>query len=242
MEFTKKHLMIGGAVAIVVILCLVVFIKKDYYQYPSASTPTGTLIAQSAPTGSMYVTAYSVPAPTPSSPSANQTMTADTNGNIALTSTVPIGAIISWCGTLNSNNQLPTALAGWALCDGNNNTPDLRGRFILGASNFNLTGLSNTITPLPQNAIGGEEFHQLTVEEMPSHTHISQAEACGGQNCASLSAGGYQWSSSNYSNIRATTASGGDATNVDPKTKIPLTLPHNTMPPFYTLCYIMKTS
>ena len=37
------------------------------------------------------------------------------------------GMIIIWKG---SQNQIPT---GWVICDGNNNTPDLRNRFIIGA-------------------------------------------------------------------------------------------------------------
>lgn len=41
---------------------------------------------------------------------------------------VPTGAILMWSGTLA---QVPT---GWALCDGTNGTPDLRDRFVRGAS------------------------------------------------------------------------------------------------------------
>jgi hypothetical protein len=39
---------------------------------------------------------------------------------------VPVGAILMWSG---NPADLP---AGWYLCDGSNNTPDLRGRFIVG--------------------------------------------------------------------------------------------------------------
>ncbi len=41
---------------------------------------------------------------------------------------VPSGVIVMWSGTL------ATIPDGWALCDGTNGTPDLRARFILGAS------------------------------------------------------------------------------------------------------------
>jgi hypothetical protein len=44
------------------------------------------------------------------------------------TGVFPIGGIIMWAGTLAS---IPT---GWALCDGNNDTPDLTDRFILGTA------------------------------------------------------------------------------------------------------------
>jgi hypothetical protein len=40
---------------------------------------------------------------------------------------VPIGGIIMWSGTVAS---IPTS---WALCDGNNGTPDLRDKFVVGA-------------------------------------------------------------------------------------------------------------
>ena len=40
---------------------------------------------------------------------------------------VPVGGIIMWSGTIAA---IPS---GWALCNGSNGTPDLRGRFIVGA-------------------------------------------------------------------------------------------------------------
>lgn len=40
---------------------------------------------------------------------------------------VPSGAIIMWSG---ATNAIPT---GWVLCNGENNTPDLRNRFVIGA-------------------------------------------------------------------------------------------------------------
>lgn len=54
---------------------------------------------------------------------------------------VPSGAIVMWSGAIA---DIP---AGWLLCDGNNGTPDLRDRFIVGAkqddagvAKTNLTG------------------------------------------------------------------------------------------------------
>lgn len=58
--------------------------------------------------------------------------------------------------------QIP---AGWALCDGQNNTPDLRGRFVLGAGQEYEAG-----------AMGGVEEVALTVEQMPKHAHMSPTE------------------------------------------------------------------
>jgi Tfp pilus assembly protein FimT len=42
---------------------------------------------------------------------------------------VPVGIVSLWYGTIGN---IPS---GWALCDGNNSTPDLRDRFVVGAGN-----------------------------------------------------------------------------------------------------------
>jgi hypothetical protein len=85
----------------------------------------------------------------------------------------PTGAIIMWFGSLLS---IPT---GWALCDGTNGTPDLRGRFVRGAggpTSLNETGgwSGSSINVDP----GGGHTHPLTigstaltVEQMPTHGH-----------------------------------------------------------------------
>ena len=65
-----------------------------------------------------------------------------------------MGTILPYIGALDA---LPY---GWFLCDGSNGTPDLRDRFLTGAGSAYVVG-----------AIGGESFHQLTIEEMPSHSH-----------------------------------------------------------------------
>ena len=66
--------------------------------------------------------------------------------------TIPIGGIILWSG---ATNDIPT---GWALCDGQNGTPDLRDRFVLGAGG----GLSAT---------GGLASVTLTTNQLPAHAH-----------------------------------------------------------------------
>lgn len=64
------------------------------------------------------------------------------------------GMIIAFNGTLA---QIPS---GWALCDGTNNTPDLRSRFIIGTS-----------STFPNRSIGGAPNKSLSVAELPAHTH-----------------------------------------------------------------------
>lgn len=101
---------------------------------------------------------------------------------------------------------------GWRLCDGAEGTPDLRNRFVLGSGGEYGVGVT-----------GGEETHKLTVSEMPSHTHnIGRYTGGGG--------GSYDTGITELiTPLRATSLSytGGSQ-------------PHNNMPPYFALCYIMK--
>ena len=123
---------------------------------------------------------------------------------------VPSGVIAMWSGT---NANIPS---GWYLCDGNNSTPDLTDRFIIGraaATNTNSTGGSNTVT--------------LAEANLPSHTHDSGnlAAASGGAHSHSFSGntsntGGHSHSGStsntgnhNHS-IKSSTGGSGNYTNV----------------------------
>jgi microcystin-dependent protein len=71
------------------------------------------------------------------------------SGNLNL---LPKGIIVAW----NSN----VAPLGWAICDGNNGTPDLRNRFILGSDPTHLVGTK-----------GGAETTMLKTENIPEHKH-----------------------------------------------------------------------
>jgi hypothetical protein len=73
-------------------------------------------------------------------------------------------------------------LAGWALCDGSNGTPDLRDKFILGAGN-RPTGVPNTGDSFNTTA-GGAHDHAInptaiSIAQMPSHDHTP---GTGGEN------------------------------------------------------------
>lgn len=64
------------------------------------------------------------------------------------------GMILMWSG---ATNNIPT---GWKLCDGNNGTPDLRNRFLVGAGD-----------DYPVNNKGGQNQVTLSVGELPKHSH-----------------------------------------------------------------------
>ena len=123
---------------------------------------------------------------------------------------VPKGGIIIWSGSVNNIPE------GWVLCDGNNGTPDLRDRFVLGA------GHNYAV-----DSTGGESEHILTIEEMPSHSHkyISPIKGRDG-----LSSGSH-YGNETYRNPSLD----GDESNT-----VGGSQPHNNMPPYYALCYIMR--
>ena len=94
------------------------------------------------------------------------------------------GMIMMWSGTI------ATIPSGWLLCDGTNGTPDLRNRFIIGATSddagvakTNITG-SLTQTGGSKDAITVSHTHTATVTD-PGHQHAMYV-------INDFSAGGYQ--------------------------------------------------
>lgn len=71
---------------------------------------------------------------------------------------IPEGTIVLYNGT--------TAPKGWAICDGTNGTPDLRGVFVIGAGTNQQSGTSYNF-----NTNGGNETIMLTLNQMYPHTH-----------------------------------------------------------------------
>ena len=121
------------------------------------------------------------------------------------------GMIILWSGAANA---IPT---GFVLCDGNNNTPNLSGRFVVGYDASN--------NDYDVNDTGGSESVTLSVDQIPAHTHtyIDQYVA--------IDNGYRPWPASNNDcgqrNINSGSTGGGQS--------------HENRPPYYALCYIMKT-
>ena len=124
----------------------------------------------------------------------------------------PPGMITMWYGEITA---IPL---GWALCDGTIGTPDLRDRFIVGAGGNYLF-----------KANGGAATHTLTVGEMPTHNHNNG-----------------EWNLLLTAND-ISTAKGFDHSGGEPNIQFPKTIleaggsqPHNNLPPYYALAYIMK--
>ena len=135
------------------------------------------------------------------------------NGEIKGKGSVPIGTIIMWSGSLSELSS------EWALCDGNNGTPNLSGRFIVGAGGGYAIG-----------AKGGEEKHKLTVDEIPSHKHNNRVQTVGygASHNGSAEAATYDGYSRNNGWKDISGASkGGDQ-------------PHENRPPYYALAFVMR--
>ena len=147
------------------------------------------------------------------------------------TEIIPRGVIVMWSGTL------ATIPNGWHICDGTNETPDLRDRFILGVA-------SSSENP---GATGGSHSVTLTTANLPVHTHSGTTDTSGahrhnvevrssgeaGTRVMSTYSGwplsGYQETESAGAHTHSfTTGSTGSGTAFDNR------------PAYYKLAYIMK--
>ena len=84
----------------------------------------------------------------------------------ALKAAVPAGLIAAWSGAASA---VP---AGWALCDGSNGTPDLRGRFLVGAGGDYAVGDTGGAATEELNAYshtGGSVFGTFYAYDAVSH-------------------------------------------------------------------------
>jgi hypothetical protein len=128
------------------------------------------------------------------------------------------GMILAWSGTIS------TIPSGWKLCDGANETPNLRGRFILGVNPGN--NRNNALSIREMDNADGYERVTLTVPQIPPHSHKynKNTNVCNG-NCP----GGSNTRFMTWENADETTVNTGGGES------------HENMPPFYVLAYIMKT-
>lgn len=175
----------------------------------------------------------------------------------SLNSPIPPGLIAMWSGV--------SAPSGWSLCDGTNGTPDLRDRFIIGASASKplaSTG-GDTATTTAGNHIHsmtGAGLHShtgltgsssLTVAQMPAHSHTWTANSTAEDN--NFTAGSNflrEGSTSNLASFTQTTSSTGSgdghshALSQDGEHAHALIEAgshiHTMTPPYYALAFIIK--
>jgi microcystin-dependent protein len=152
------------------------------------------------------------------------------------TNLVPKGVIVAWNSSI--------APYGWAICDGTNGTPDLRGKFILGAGQKLL------------NTSGGAETRILSIDNIPSHNHKltassstaqflrEQSKTClyndgeGGGDAYWFYETGAGWTGTPYvpSTLQDELKDAYATTITNRATPSPISI----MPPYYVLTYIIK--
>lgn len=129
---------------------------------------------------------------------------------------IPPGTIVMWF-----RDTIPT---GWAECNAENGTPNLRGRFPLAFNN------SEGATANDIGKTGGDETVQLNTNQIPSHTHTGTTDGGGygtdiWKKISGLDNGADN--SGSHSHSFTTNATGGGQA-------------HDNMPPYYVLKFIIK--
>lgn len=129
---------------------------------------------------------------------------------------IPSGCIVIWSG---SSASIPS---GWYLCNGANGTPDLRNRFVVGATSTYAVGATGGSA----DAIVVSHTHSVSD---PGHSHtvgIQTKTLDQNAGSASLAGAGTTATSSSTTGISISTT-GSSGTNAN-------------LPPYYALCYIQK--
>jgi hypothetical protein len=171
------------------------------------------------------------PAAATASPGTNTTQIATTAFvttaiAAATAALVPAGMIMIWSGSVGS---IPS---GWVLCNGSNSTPDLRDKFVIGAgSTYAVNGTGGSA-----NAIVVSHTHTATVTDS-GHTHsltawhgaASPGQGGGADSGQRLSSNTAVTSASSTTGITVSNSTEGSSGN------------NANLPPYYALCYIMKT-
>jgi hypothetical protein len=154
------------------------------------------------------------------------------------------GMIMLWSG---SEASIP---AGWLLCDGTSSTPDLRNKFVVGAS----AGTGDTTYPgLSVNATGGSatavvvsHSHTsgtLTTNSTGNHRHAEGGNSeYGSTDVAATPASPRPTSTGGGGNRYYTEYAGTHSHTISGSTDLYGSSGTNAnLPPYYALCYIMKS-
>jgi len=152
----------------------------------------------------------------------------------------PVGGIIMWNGTVAAIANL----VGWALCNGENGTPDLRDKFIVGAGDsYNpgaQGGRKNAIIPSHSHGITDNghnhniaHTHSYTDPTIGAYPHLKTDSHGTAVEYPTVNGGTTAAASTNSSGNRGTgisvNSTGSDVTN-------------KNLPPYYALCYIIRLS
>jgi hypothetical protein len=129
---------------------------------------------------------------------------------------IPTGVIVMWSGLIAN---IPS---GWKLCDGNNGTPDLRDKFVIGASIDAIVGVNTATTTITGSSTktGGTK-DAIVVSHTHGYSDRTNEGTGGGQG-----GGGANTGTQTLSKTTDSTGSSGTDAN---------------LPPYLALAFIMKT-
>lgn len=160
---------------------------------------------------------------------------------------VPIGTIVAFSGTFGgTGNRFPIPLGesepdlNWCICDGATTNglpvPDLRGRFIMGASSTYAAGSTGGSEEHSHSLSGTASETTLTVKQLAAHTH-NQHDAQYTVGYGGGPSGGEAWS---RSKTVATSSTGGSQPHTH---DLDGTIGNgNSLPPYFALALIMRIS
>ena len=139
------------------------------------------------------------------------------------TSGIPSGLIAMWSG---SASNVPS---GWHICDGAGGTPNLSARFVIssggafspGATGGNATG---TTTMIASTSSGGDHLHSISI-----------VSGVPGNGSASAASGSDLLFTDHEHQVIGNTATNGAHIH-----GINAAISMGILPPYYSLCYIMK--
>ena len=236
-----KHKIIGLIVLVLFILYLIKNRSEHAGSLSNITSNTSCNIQQSNEAIQNILSTYNTQNMSLTNLHVTGDLTLDNNTDIEFMQLT--GIIVAWSGSIEN---IPS---GWGLCDGSTYTtfdgtslvsPDLRSKFILGSSKPDTPSRNNIsgptgqpsytdsngkpfyLTPQQVNTSGGTETHKLTLDEIPSHYHLAKFTLQSGSPVQVFKFSNY-WGQGNI----YTQGEGGDK-------------PHNNMPPYYALAYIVK--
>ena len=139
---------------------------------------------------------------------------------------IPSGIICLWSGSVDN---IPD---GWALCNGENGTEDLRDKFVVGAGNSYAVNATGGSASQAVNLSGSTGATTLSVNQMPSHTHTWN-ESYGREDGSYT---GYA-APGRSGRTKETSATGGSQSHAH---SLSGSVTVSTLPPYYAKCYIQK--
>ena len=129
---------------------------------------------------------------------------------------MPSGVIVMWSGAVSA---VPS---GWVICDGNNSTPNLTGKFVIHAD----ADSGGTYDVGDTEGLTNTGDTAITTAQMPSHTHTALIR---GFTRANPGAGDQDYSDEGGTSTTSSTGGGNTHDHT------------GSFPPYYALAYIMKT-